>query len=74
MGHCSSLEIYPYLPRNVEVERVNQVWSTDITDRLPWENGKRAAPPDWVFWALSGVGVVVGFSVRGRVRRPIQRQ
>ncbi len=27
IGH----QIYPYLLRGVEVERVNQVWSTDIT-------------------------------------------
>ncbi|RLE20364.1 MAG: hypothetical protein DRJ65_18400 [Acidobacteria bacterium] len=34
-----------------------------FSDRLPWENGKRAAPPDWAFWALSGLCVGVGFSV-----------
>ena len=30
--------IYPYLLRNVEVERVNQVWSTDIT-YIPMRHG-----------------------------------
>ncbi|MFO7775485.1 MAG: integrase core domain-containing protein [Candidatus Hydrogenedentota bacterium] len=30
--------IYPYLLRNVEVERVNQVWSTDIT-YIPMRRG-----------------------------------
>ena len=31
-------KIYPYLLRNVEVERVNQVWSTDIT-YIPMRSG-----------------------------------
>ncbi len=31
-------KIYPYLLRNVEVERVNQVWSTDIT-YIPMRHG-----------------------------------
>ena len=28
-------KVYPYLLRNLAIERVNQVWSTDITARLP---------------------------------------
>jgi putative transposase len=31
-------KIYPYLLRNVKIERVNQVWSTDIT-YIPMRNG-----------------------------------
>ncbi len=31
-------KIYPYLLRNVDITRVNQVWSTDIT-YLPLEEG-----------------------------------
>lgn len=31
-GHpASGTQVYPYLLRNVAIERVNQVWSTDIT-------------------------------------------
>ena len=28
---CPEHRVYPYLPRGVEINRVNQVWSTDIT-------------------------------------------
>jgi len=31
-------KVYPYLLRNVAIERVNQVWSTDIT-YIPMPNG-----------------------------------
>ena len=31
-------KVYPYLLRNVSIERVNQVWSTDIT-YIPMPNG-----------------------------------
>jgi len=31
-------KIYPYLLRNVDIERVNQVWSTDIT-YIPMRHG-----------------------------------
>jgi len=52
-------KIYPYLLRNVEIERVNQVWSTDIT-YIPMRNGYMylAAVIDWrsryvLAWELS---------------------
>lgn len=51
--------IYPYLLRNVEVERVNQVWSTDIT-YIPMRRGFMylAAVIEWysryvLAWELS---------------------
>ena len=51
--------IYPYLLRNVEIKRVNQVWSTDIT-YMPMERGFMylAAIIDWysrfvLGWRLS---------------------
>ena len=52
-------KIYPYLLRNVDIERVNQVWSTDIT-YIPMRNGYMylAAVMDWrsryvLAWELS---------------------
>jgi len=52
-------KIYPYLLRNVDVERVNQVWSTDIT-YIPMRNGYMylTAVIDWysryvLAWELS---------------------
>lgn len=52
-------KIYPYLLRNVIIERVNQVWSTDIT-YIPMRHGFMylAAVIDWfsryvLAWALS---------------------
>ena len=35
---CPQHKIYPYLLRNVEIERPNQVWSTDIT-YIPLQGG-----------------------------------
>lgn len=52
-------EIYPYLLRNVEVERVDQVWSTDITYiRMPKGFLYLTAIIDWksryiIDWELS---------------------
>lgn len=52
-------EIYPYLLRGVEIERVNQVWSTDIT-YVPMRHGFMylAAVLEWrsryvLSWELS---------------------
>jgi len=52
-------KIYPYLLRNVNIERVNQVWSTDIT-YIPMRNGYMylTAVIDWhsryvLSWELS---------------------
>lgn len=52
-------KIYPYLLRNVDIERVNQVWSTDIT-YIPMRNGYMylTAVIDWysryvLAWELS---------------------
>lgn len=52
-------KIYPYLLRNVDVQRVNQVWSTDIT-YIPMRNGYMylTAVIDWhsryvLAWELS---------------------
>jgi putative transposase len=52
-------KIYPYLLRNVDIERVNQVWSTDIT-YIPMKTGYMylAAVIDWysryvLAWQLS---------------------
>src|SRR5580658_1773548 len=52
-------KVYPYLLRNVAIERVNQVWSTDIT-YIPLPNGFMylAAVIDWfsryvLSWRLS---------------------
>jgi putative transposase len=52
-------KVYPYLLRNVEIERVNQVWSTDIT-YIPMRNGYMylTAVIDWhsryvLAWELS---------------------
>jgi putative transposase len=52
-------KIYPYLLRNVDIERVNQVWSTDIT-YIPMRHGYMylAAVIDWrsryvLSWELS---------------------
>lgn len=52
-------KIYPYLLRDVEIERVNQVWSTDIT-YIPMRNGYMylTAVIDWysryvLSWELS---------------------
>lgn len=56
---CAGSKIYPYLLRDVEVERVNQVWSTDIT-YIPMARGffYLAAVIDWqiryvLSWELS---------------------
>lgn len=55
VGH----KVYPYLLRNVAIERVNQVWSTDIT-YIPMPNGFMylTAVMDWhsryvLSWRLS---------------------
>ena len=55
----SGHKIYPYLLRNVEIERVNQVWSTDIT-YIPMRHGFMylAAVIEWysryvLAWELS---------------------
>jgi putative transposase len=55
----SGHKIYPYLLRNVDIERVNQVWSTDIT-YIPMRNGYMylTAVIDWysryvLSWELS---------------------
>lgn len=52
-------KIYPYLLRNMKIERVNQVWSTDIT-YIPMKNGYMylTAVIDWhsryiLSWGLS---------------------
>ena len=52
-------KVYPYLLRNVAIERVNQVWSTDIT-YIPMPNGFMylTAVIDWhsryvLSWKLS---------------------
>lgn len=52
-------KVYPYLLRNVSIERVNQVWSTDIT-YIPMPNGFMylTAVMDWhsryvLSWRLS---------------------
>ena len=52
-------KVYPYLLRNVQIERVNQVWSTDIT-YIPMPNGfmHLTAVIDWysryvLSWRLS---------------------
>ncbi len=52
-------KVYPYLLRNVAIERVNQVWSTDIT-YIPLPNGFMylTAVIDWhsryvLSWRLS---------------------
>jgi putative transposase len=57
--HCSEHKIYPYLLRNVEIERPNQVWSTDIT-YIPLQGGYvyLTAVIDWysryvLSWRLS---------------------
>ena len=59
-------KVYPYLLRNVPIERVNQVWSTDIT-YIPMPNGFMylAAVIDWysryvLSWKLSNM-LDVGF-------------
>ena len=59
-------QVYPYLLRNVQVERVNQVWSTDIT-YIPMPNGFMylTAVIDWysrfvLSWRLSNT-LDVGF-------------
>lgn len=45
---CAEHKVYPYLLRGVKVERVNQVWSTDIT-YIPMSSGFMylAAVIDW---------------------------
>jgi putative transposase len=57
--HCPEHKIYPYLLRNVEIVRPNQVWSTDIT-YLPLRGGflYLTAVIDWfsryvLAWRLS---------------------
>src|SRR5450432_4302365 len=59
-------KVYPYLLRNVAIERVNQVWSTDIT-YIPMPNGFMylTAVIDWhsryvLSWKLSNT-LDVGF-------------
>ena len=59
-------KVYPYLLRNVSIERVNQVWSTDIT-YIPMPNGFMylTAVIDWysrfvLSWKLSNT-LDVGF-------------
>jgi len=59
-------KVYPYLLRNVTIERVNQVWSTDIT-YIPMPNGFMylTAVMDWhsryvLAWQLSNT-LDVGF-------------
>ena len=59
-------KVYPYLLRNVSIERVNQVWSTDIT-YIPMPNGYMylTAVIDWysryvLSWRLSNT-LDVGF-------------
>ena len=59
-------KVYPYLLRNVAIERVNQVWSTDIT-YIPMPNGFMylTAVIDWysryvLSWRLSNT-LDVGF-------------
>jgi putative transposase len=59
-------KVYPYLLRNVRIERVNQVWSTDIT-YIPMPNGFMylTAVIDWhsryvLSWRLSNT-LDVGF-------------
>jgi putative transposase len=61
-------KVYPYLLRNVAIERVNQVWSTDIT-YIPMPNGFMylTAVIDWysryvLSWRLSNT-LDVGFCV-----------
>src|SRR3972149_10430055 len=56
---CPEHKIYPYLLRNVEIERPNQVWSTDIT-YIPMRGGYvyLTAVMDWysryvLSWRLS---------------------
>ena len=56
---ASGHKIYPYLLRNVDIDRVNQVWSTDIT-YIPMRNGYMylTAVIDWysryvLSWELS---------------------
>jgi putative transposase len=56
---CPGNKIYPYLLRNIPIERVNQVWSTDIT-YIPMKKGYLylAAVIDWysryvLAWNLS---------------------
>jgi putative transposase len=56
---CPEHKIYPYLLRNVEIERPNQVWSTDIT-YIPLQGGYvyLTAVIDWysryvLSWRLS---------------------
>lgn len=64
VGH----KVYPYLLRNVVIERVNQVWSTDIT-YIPMPNGFMylTAVIDWysryvLSWRLSNT-LDVGFCI-----------
>lgn len=61
-------KVYPYLLRNVAIERVNQVWSTDIT-YIPMPNGFMylTAVIDWhsryvLSWKLSNT-LDVGFCI-----------
>ena len=61
-------KVYPYLLRNVAIERVNQVWSTDIT-YIPLPNGflYLTAVVDWhsryvLSWRLSNT-LDVGFCI-----------
>ncbi len=56
---CPGNKIYPYLLRNMDIERVNQVWSTDIT-YIPMRDGYMylTAVIDWhsryvLAWELS---------------------
>lgn len=70
-------KIYPYLLRNVAIERVNQVWSTDIT-YIPMAHGfvYLVAVMDWVSryvlsWELS-LSLEMDFCVEA-LRRALRR-
>jgi putative transposase len=46
-------EIYPYLLRNLSVDRPNQAWATDITYSTP----RQRSPPEWGPSCLSVSGM-----------------
>ena len=85
---CPEHKIYPYLLRDVEIERPNQVWSTDIT-YIPLQGGYvyLTAVMDWysryvLSWRLSntlgrsvlhrGLGRGTGQSASRRFSTPIK--
>ena len=49
-------KVYPYLLRDVDIERVNQVWSTDITYNgsfaMPSQENRKAPPNGEAYWIL----------------------